>query len=200
MTTYTYPTSPGFRSVNLKLNDPTITFRAQSGRRITRKVSGHLWGMTFTYPPMTKEQFRPVLGFLAKLRGVYNTFTVVPPNLATPIGTQTADTTVAASAAVGATAISLSGATALATFKAGDVVKFSNHTKVYMITDDATADGAGLASINVSPPLLSAVTITTTTAKHSNVPFTMALVNSLQEVEANVVGHYTYELDAEEVF
>ena len=195
----TYPTSPGFRDIVIKMNDPSITFRAQNGRRISRKVSGHLWSGTLTYPPMTKASFVPIRGFLAKLRGQYNTFTIIPPNLANPLGTQIADTTVATGQAIGATSVPISGATSGNTFRAGDVLKFSNHDKVYMVTDDATASVGGTATINFVPPLLTAIT-TSHTVKHKDVPFTMALTNALQEMQTSVADIYTYELTCEEVF
>jgi len=193
-----YPTSPGFRAIGLKMSDPTITFRSQNGKRISRKVGGHLWSFTLTYPPMTKEQFRPIIGFLAKVRGRYNTFTITPPNLATPLGTQVNDTTVNADRAAGNTSVNVTG-NPLSTYKAGDVVKFSGHNKVYMLTDDATANASGVATLNFEPPLTTALTLGEA-AKHSNVPFTVALTGDLQEISANVAGFYNYELDVEEVF
>ena len=196
---YTYPTTPSFRDMVIRMNDPSITFRAQNGRRISRKVSGHLWSGTLTYPPMTKASFVPIRGFLAKLRGQYNTFTIIPPNLANPLGTQIADTTVATGQAVGAITVPISGATSGNTFKAGDVLKFSNHDKVYMLTDDATASGGGTATLSFMPPLVTAIT-TSHTVKHKNVPFTMALTNSLQEMQTSVTDLYTFELECEEVF
>lgn len=193
-----YPTSPGFRAIGLKMSDPTITFRSQNGKRISRKVGGHLWSFTLTYPPMTKEQFRPILGFLAKVRGRYNTFTIVPPNLATPLGTQVNDTVVIENKAEGNTSIKVAG-NPLSTYKAGDVVKFSGHNKVYMLTDDAIANGFGEAILNFQPPLTTSVTFGET-AKHSNVPFTVALTGDIQEINTDVAGFYKYELDVEEVF
>lgn len=196
----TYPTSPPFKAINLRMNDPSIVSRAQNGRRIARKVSGHYWMLTLTYPPKKREDFAPVIGAVAAAQGQFQTFTVVPPNLATPQGTQTSDTVVAASASAGATSVDLSGAGASATFKVGDVLKFSNHSKVYMLTSDSTADGGGLATLTFNPPLVSAVTITTTTIKHSNVPFNVALTGGIQEISTNVSGFYSFELDVEEDF
>ena len=152
-----------------------------------------------TYPPMSKTTFGPIRGFIGKLRGRYNTFTVIPPNMATPNGTQTSDTTVASNASAGATSVDISGAGASATFKSGDVLKISSHDKVYMLTDDSTATGGGLATLNFVPPLLEDIT-TAHTIKHSNVPFTMALTGEVQEMRTRVDGLYTYELDMEEVF
>jgi hypothetical protein len=196
----TYPTSPKFRAIDLKMVDPTVVFRAQSGKRVSRKVGGQYWSFTLTYPPLKDSEFSPVRGAVVRARGQYETFTVIPPNLATPQGTQTADTVVAASTAIGNTSIPISGATIGATIKSGDVLKFSNHAKVYMIVEDTVADGAGLATLTITPPLITAITITTTTVKHANVPFTVALTNAMQEIKTDVAGFNRYELDVEEVF
>lgn len=195
----TYPSSPRFRSINFRMEDPTIVFRAQSGRRITRKAGGHIWYFTLSYPPMSKSDFKPVLGALAKARGRYQTFTVIPPNLKDPEGTQLNDTNVAANASAGSSSVLISGATASATFKAGDICKFSNHSKVYMVTDDATADGTGAATLSIAPPLIEDVT-TAHTVKHKDVPFTVSLENDIQEITTEVSGYYRYELDVSEAY
>lgn len=196
----TYPTSPKFNSITLRMNDPAVVFRAQSGKRIARKVNGHYWMFTLTYPPKKRSDFSPVMAAVAKAQGQYQTFTIIPPNLATPQGTQLSDTTVSTNTSAGATSIPIQGAGAGATFKAGDILKFSNHNKVYMITDDSTADGSGLATLIINPPLVSAIVATTTTVKHTNVPFNVALSGGIQEIKTNVAGFYSYELDLEEVF
>jgi len=193
-----YPTTPSFREMTIKMDDPTISFRAQNGRRIVRKVSGHLWSGTLMYPPLTKAQFTPVRGFLAKMRGQFDTFTIVPPNLANPLGTQLTDTTVDAAQAIGSTSVVVNGTASGKTFRSGDVLKFSNHAKVYILTDDTTAT-ATTATLNFVPPLLTALT-TAHTVKHKDVPFTMALTNSVQEMKTSVSDLYTFELDMEEVF
>lgn len=192
-----FPSSQ-FKAIGFKSIDPTLVSYSQSGKRVVRKVSGgHKWEFTLSFPPMTKAQFKPILGFIASVRGQYSTFTVIPPNLKTPSGTQTADTTVGANASAGSTSVQLTGGTYLNTIVSGDVIKFSNHDKVYAITADATFDVSGNATISIIPPLTSDIT-TAHTAKHSNVPFTVALKNSVQEYAARVDGYYTYELDVEE--
>jgi hypothetical protein len=162
-------------------------------------VAGQLWSFVLTYPPMSKATFAPVLGAIAKARGSYQTFTIIPPNLKNPLGTQTADTVIATNTAIGSTSIPISGATVSATFVAGDIIKFSNHNKVYMLTDNTAADGGGLAFVSITPPLITAIT-TSHTAKHTNVPFTVALSGELQEFKTTVDGFIRYELDVEEVF
>lgn len=195
---FVYPTSPSFREMTMRMEDPSVSFRSQNGRRAVRKVSGHLWSGTFVYPPMTKAQFTPIRGFLAKLRGVYNTFTIVPPHLANPVGTQLTDTTVNVAAAIGATSVVVGNTAVGRTFIAGDVLKFSNQDKVYILTDDTTSTGT-TATIKFAPPLITAVT-TAHTVKHKDVPFTCALSNSVQEMKTDLMDLYYFEIDIEEVF
>ena len=194
-----YPSLPAFRAIDLTMNDPTITFRAQSGKRISRKVSGNYFSFVLSYPPITLTDINPIRGAIAKARGQFQTFSVTPPNLATPLGTQTADTTIAVTAPIGSTSVDISGAGATNTFKAGDIIKFSNHLKVYMLTDDTVAI-AGAATLSFVPPLLEEVVITSTTVKHSDVPFNVALANDLQRIKTRVDGYNSYELAVDEVF
>ena len=193
-----YPSTPAFMAINFKLDDPTTSFRSQNMKRIARKASGQMWSFTIAYPPISSDNIRNILGAIAKARGSYQTFTVTPPNLSTPRGTQTSNTTVATTTAVGATSVPITGASTN-TFKAGDILKFSNHTKVYTITDDTTAV-AGAATLSISPPLIVQVTGSSTTVQHSNVSFTVSLASDLQEIKTDVFNLSSYQLDVEEVF
>jgi len=194
-----YPVDPAFREITVSSKDPTVIHRAQNGRRIARKVDGHIWTLTLTYPPMKRSTFAPVLGAIAAARGAYDTFTVIAPNLRTPEGSQTADTAVAANAGAGSTSVDISGAGAGATFYAGDIMKLSNSSKVYMLTASETADGGGLATVSFMPPLVEACT-TADTMKHSEVFFTVGMTADVQEFKTSVSGYIKYELDVEEVF
>jgi len=194
----TYPSTPCFRTVGLQMVDPTTTFRSQSGKRISRKTEGGYFTFTLTYAPLSLSDIAPVRGAVAKARGQFETFTITLPNLV-PNGTQTANTTVSSSEAVGVTSVDITGAGSTNTFKAGDPIKFSNHTKVYMLTDDAAAS-SGNATLDFVPPLITAVVGSTTTVKHSDVPFTVALANDLQAFSTSVNGYSKYELNVEEVF
>lgn len=193
----TYPTTPKFRAIDFSIKDPTIVSKSHNGKRIVRRVQGHQWFFTLKYPPLQKSEFSPVLGFISKVRGAYNEFTVIPPNLADPQGTQLNDTTVASEASAGSTSVSLSSVDTGATFKAGDIIKFSGHSKVYTVTDDASENGSNGATVNISPSLITTVSAGQT-AKHKDVPFTVALVDDIQEFETDVTGLSSYELDVEE--
>ena len=88
------------------------------------------------------------------------------------------------------------------TLKAGDFVKFASHNKVYMVVADATADGSNEATITIEPPLITALA-NDSAVTYDNVPFTVHLINDIQEfgtVGADKDGNvlYQFELDVEE--
>jgi hypothetical protein len=147
---------------------------------------------------MTKEKFRPVIGFIAGLRGSYSTFTVVPPNLAVPQG-HIITSGVIGAAAAGATQVDVSNDTGgTIELRMGDIIKFSNHNKVYMLTTDVTIVDGQNELVGISCPLLQSVSSTPLT--NNQVPFTVALNNDLQEIKTEVNGLYTFELDVTEVY
>ena len=100
---------------------------------------------------------------------------------------------------VGSTAVdvALTGWTSGTILKAGDVIKFSNHSKVYMVTGDVTPDSAGDVQINFEPALITAVTISTTVT-FNNVPFKMIMTNDIQEYQYNTDGTVNYRMDVQE--
>ena len=193
-----HPNVP-FNAINLSIPDTTFQSVSQSGQRVSRESGGgSRFSFTLSYPPLSPERAFLLRAFVTSLRGSLNTFTVSIPTMRTPQGTQTADTAVASDTSVGSTSIPINGATPSATFKTGDAVQFSNHTKVYMITTDTSADGGGLATLSISPPLQAGITSATETVKHSGIEFTVYLKNSLQQFKTRVNSFTAFELDVEE--
>jgi hypothetical protein len=65
---------------------------------------------------------------------------------------------VSAAHSAGDSAISInSDQTSATILKAGDIVRFENHTKVYMVTQDVASDGSGDATMNIFPNLIEAL-------------------------------------------
>jgi hypothetical protein len=87
------------------------------------------------------------------------------------------------------------GTTATGAFKAGDFVKFSNHNKMYQLTEDATVDVLGRATLNIWPGLYTAVA-TTDDLLYWDVPFTVFNTEAVQEYTLNVgdVANLTLKL------
>jgi hypothetical protein len=131
-----------------------------------------------------------------KQRSSKETFTIVPPEISNARGT--ASGTPNGTASAGATSITLGGS-GTGTLKAGDYIKFANHDKVYMIVEDQSDISTG--TITIEPPLREAVSSSDIT--YDSVPFTVYLVNEMQEfggIGADKDGNvlYKFELDVEE--
>jgi len=181
-----YPTTPAFNAINLKSNDPTLMSTAVNGRMQSRKIGGQKWSFTASYATMTRSEFNPVFAFVTGQRGMHGVFTVVPTGIATTSGSGTGTVTTSA-ASKGVTSVSVTGLTG--DLKAGDVVKFSGHDKVYMLTADRSGDGA----LTITPPLIEAVG--TEQVIYSDVPFTVRLANDVQGYKVSSGMFYKYEVD-----
>jgi hypothetical protein len=181
-----YPTSPAFNAVNLESINNNVFSEAVNGRMQSRKLGGQQWAFTAIYATMTRTEFNPVFAFIVSKSGRHGVFTVVPTGISTTNGTASGTITTTA-AASGATSVTVSGITG--DLKAGDVVKFSGHDKVYMLT----ADRSGAGAMAITPPLIEAVG--TETVTYTNVPFTVRLANDVQSYKVSSGMFYKYEVD-----
>jgi len=200
-----FPTSPGFNAAKFKQNTTTKTTTAQSGRSIRATNSTTLWSATLNFPPLTQAEFRPIQAFIVQTKGPLNEFDIIIPTISESQSTvassvvATIDGDSSGANQIGDSSININtnqaGQTVL---KAGDVVRFQNHTKVYMVTTDTNTDLSGNATMNIEPPLLENTThnesITT-----NNVPFRMILSNDVQEFDYRVDNLVGYEIDVDEV-
>ena len=138
---------PGFASVSLTSQQPTIRDVTNSGRILGRAIAAHKWKIKIKYNPMTRAEFDPVYTFLLQRRGPLNPFFVSLPQYRVPkdstFATYAASTNleVASGIAAGATSalIGRSGYsnTTNKTPFPGDLFTLnatnSNHKKVYMV-------------------------------------------------------------------
>ena len=142
----TYPASPEASSIKISSLKFNLMSESLSGRRQVRGIGGQRWALTASYNPMTRADFMPVFAFVVAQNGQFETFTFVPPIVGSTAGTGTGTVTTNTSVAIGATTVSLTGLTG--SLKAGDYVKFANHTKIYMLV----ADRVGAGTVAIQPP------------------------------------------------
>ena len=211
-----YPTSPAFQSVNMKINTPGLSTKSLSGK--TRRVNmGHsFYSFSAKYPPLTRNELGPVIGFLSQQLGSQYSFQIVLPEISySKIGTQVPLVTVSGGTddlgsgvtgyAAGKTAV---GVTSLSgnILRAGDVFKF-NHatdsdkfTKVYMCAVSCiTPVGSTTNTLYFSGGLVDAIPNGTTLTINA-VPFTVILENNLQQFEQGIGGIANLSLDLTEVW
>jgi hypothetical protein len=195
-----FPTSTGFTTANFKTTNLTKRTETASGRIIRGTNATTLFQCTLQFPSVSLAEWKPVQAFIAQCQGSLNEFDVVLPTISTsttdyPSATISVGTTTAAGSTTVDIDTNVISATAL---KAGDVVRFSGHTKVYMVTSDINTDGTGGATLNIQPALTTGVT-SGDTVTFNNVPFRVILSNDVQEFDYRTDGLVDYELDVQEV-
>jgi hypothetical protein len=193
----TFPVGEGFISANFKSNNITKRSQTASGRYIRETNATTLWSVTLATPALTQQQARPIQAYITRCRGGVNEFDIVLPEVSFSVADSAYHNAVltCVATAAGSTAVDFTSAVNSATvIKAGDVVRFSNHTKVYMATTDATTDGSGNGTLNIEPALIEAVT-TSHTIAHNAVPFRMIMDEDIQEYIYTIEGYMAFELE-----
>jgi hypothetical protein len=189
--------SANFDTLGIKSIQKTLISESASGKKLVRQIDGQKFGFTANIIIAKRSDvYGELMAFIMKQRSSKENFTIIPPEIEDARGT--ASGTPHGTASAGATSITLGG-TGTGTLKAGDFIKFTNHTKVYMVVEDQSDISTG--TLTIEPPLRTAVSSTDIT--YDNVPFTVYLINDLQEFGAsgsdkdgNVL--YKFQLDVQE--
>lgn len=175
----TYPTDPAPRDVSLRSVQPTLVSTAHSLQQQVRSRGAQRWAIRLDYPALTRPQWAPLFAFAMAQRGQYETFTLALPVLTTPQGTWAGSPAVKGAGQTGRS-VAVDGFTAGATVKAGDLCQFAGDAKVYMVTADATADGAGEATLAIEPAL-QATPADDAAVASSTAVFTVAFASDVRE-------------------
>ncbi|QDP47970.1 MAG: putative distal tail protein [Prokaryotic dsDNA virus sp.] len=154
-----FPTSPAFRTLNFKDNRPVLVNQTLSGKKSSRLIGSQYFSFQVSMPPMTQEESQSIFAFLQKQKGGFENFTIQHPtdNLGSN-RTQT-DILVNGAHSSGDASIVLDGfdASTSGVLKAGDLIKFANHSKVYMVQSDIDSNGSGECTVLISPALVSSL-------------------------------------------
>jgi hypothetical protein len=169
-----------------------------SGRRQSKQLAAQYWTLDCEYTPLDRSEAAQVMAFLNKQNNSLDSFSVVIPQYSRPGGTVAAlggtpVLSVAAGAAIGATAISVDFDTitsanvsdATRALRAGDFVKFSNHNKVYQLTENLSINGSGSGTMSIFPGLYTAIT-TNHDVTYWDVPFNVFNTETTQEYEFTI--------------
>ena len=186
-----------FESLGIRSIQNTIISKTVSGKKLARQIDNQRFAFTVRIITGTREDvYGQLMAFIIKQRSGKENFTIIPPEVEDARGT--ASGTPNGTASAGDTSITLGGSGS-GTLKAGDMIKFANHDKVYMVVADQSDISTG--SLTIEPPLTTAVSSSNIT--YDNVPFTVHLTNDIQEF--GVVGTandgallYQFEFDVEE--
>jgi hypothetical protein len=125
------------------------------------KYTGAVWQTTVTLPPMSRADAGAWQSFYMQLNGRFGTFLLGDPDGKTIQGSATTVISVNGDHAIGAFDVIVDGCTASSTeFKKGDYVQFGSgaSSKLHMIVADITSDSSGNATLQIEPPLKTALT------------------------------------------
>ena len=195
-----FPTSPNFRSLNFKDNRPTLLNQTLSGKKQVRQIGSQYFSFTVQMPPLQQEKSQEVFAFLQKQKGSFEDFTIQAPLDNLGAGKSETDIQVVGAHTSGDASIALDGFTANQTgaLKAGDIIKFANHSKVYMVQTDIDSDGSGALTVLISPNLVAS--LADNEAVTVNKPsFTVYLENNEIMYSTDASGFYSISFDVREV-
>ena len=192
-----FPTNPNFSSINFKDTRPTLVNQTLSGKKQVRQIGGQSFSFTVQMPPMKQEKAQEIFAFLQKQKGGFEDFTIAAP--LDNLGSAKLETDILVNGAhvAGDSSIAMDGFTAgqSGVLKAGDLIKFANHTKVYMVSSTADHDSS---AILISPPLVTALTnnLSVTVNKPQ---FTVYLESNEITYSTSTSGFYSISFDVREV-
>ena len=196
--------SSAFSTMGIKSIQNTIISKSDSGKKLARQIDGQRFAFTARIITGKRSDiYGELMAFIIKQRSRKENFTIIPPEIEDARGNETGTVLVNGVHAVGDTTIAMDAfaSDGAGRFKAGDFLKFASHDKVYMVVSDVTSSG-NAATVTIEPPLITALA-DDSVVTYSNVPFTVHLVNDVQEfggVGADNNGNvlYKFELDVEE--
>ncbi len=193
-----------FQTLGIQSQVDTLISKSISGKKLTRQIGTQRFGFTAEIIVAKRSDvYGELMAFVIQQRGSKENFTIIPPEVKNTRGSETGTVLVNGVHNVGDNTIAMDAfaGDGAGRFKAGDLIKFASHTKVYMIVSDVTSSG-NAATVTIEPPLITALA-DDSVVTYSNVPFTVHLVNDVQEfggVGADNNGNvlYKFELDVEE--
>ena len=180
----------GYKALDWQSNTTSRVTTSVSGKVQRIKTGAQHWSFKLQSPGMTRAEFMSDYSFLVQLDGQAIAFTIVPPEIGSARGTATGTLTNDATVAAGQSACQTDGGSG--TRLKGDLIKFSNHDKVYMVVADKTISGTNDA-ISFYPPLTTGIT-SSTTVTYDNVPVKVYMDKDELRFITQTDGSYKYEI------
>lgn len=194
----TFPTTPNFASINFVDNRPVLINQTLSGKKSARQIGAQYFSFTVNMPPVEQTKADEIFAFLAKQKGGYENFDITAPLDNKGTSHNETDILVNGAQTAGDSSITMDGFShSNDVLKAGDIIQFAGHSKVYLVQDNVTASG-GAATVNILPNLVAdladneAVTMTKPT-------FKVYLTSDEIRYTTDASGFYRISFDVREV-
>ena len=189
-----FTASKGYKTLDFQTNTNSRVTTAVSGKTQRIKTGSQHWSFKLKSPALSRADFMADYSFIVQLDGQVTAFTIVPPEIGTTRGTASNTITINATYAAGQSLVKGNGGSG--TLLTGDLIKFSNHDKVYMLTADVTISGTNDA-ISFYPPLTTGIT-SSTTITYSAVPIKVYQDKDEIRFITQTDGTYKYEITLNE--
>ena len=147
------PTQPGF--VDIRISKDTAVGISESPWTLTSQVQtypGQRWRAEFSLPPMSRADSETWQCFLLQLDGQRGTFLMGDPFGATPRGTWRGSPKVNGAGQFGLS-LNIKSLDVGATIEPGDYIQIGQRLYKNISSSTVTADGSGLATIDIWPRL-----------------------------------------------
>lgn len=166
-------------SVSLIAVNPTRISTSLNGIQQTEAVAGSYFRMVATFNGLNKAEIRQIKSHMMAQGGPLTSFAfTLPDYLGDSTGAYASTITLTAGLGVGATSATVnSTGSTFPSLKAGDLIQFASHTKLYTLTSDVNSPGTTLAFY---PALRKAATGGTSVA-HKNLTITVRYASDNQE-------------------
>ena len=176
-----------FKAFNFQSEQRTLRSTTDSGKTFHRQIDGQRWTFTLSYPLKTRTEFAPIQAFIIKQRSGKEDFTITFPSYFNAQGSETGTVRVVNAHTAGDTTITVDGhaADSAGSFKAGDLIKFANHSKVYMIVEDVTPS-SNASTLTIEPPLVNTLA-NDEQVNYDSITFTVHLNSDVQEFPTNTI-------------
>ena len=188
----TLPTTTGITTQNFSLTRiVSVTPSPFTSQEQVYQHEGEYWRGVFKLPPMLKDKAAIWLAFLLQLRGKRGTFKIGDQDRKTIQGATTGTVLVNGAAQTGnSIALDGLGATVTNAFLAGDYIQINSY--LYMVTENATSNGAGEADVKIEPALRTGIEPINddTTVIYTNTTTIMRLESNLTEWDTDIASKY----------
>jgi len=191
----TTPAGPGFVSQTITDNSPGMIHNLNSGGSISVKFKGNYWTIAIAYPQLTIAEGSTIVPFLFSLQGGFTNFYIQLPTHANPNSGAWSTVPSASSVGLGAVANQVvvtgwAAATSAAgsTLTTGDMIKFTNIKKVYMIVNTELSGDTMTLSLNTEIADLAA--LSTSTLQPNDIKFRVRIDGKAPSVSLNADGLY----------
>ena len=174
-----------------------------SGKLRQRDLGGSYFQISLDLNGMNIQRARVVQGFLARYIG--SSFKLKHPLISNNSAKYTGTMIVDGANQTGDTVQVDSLPANTLVLKSGDYIRFSNHLKVYMVTEDIVSNGSGIAELKISPNLIDTIA-DDEPVLINDVDWTVATLGNVNGLDltnrfpAGILGNNTVSIELREAF